>query len=176
MLVAMNEGKDPKRVTRKTKLIWVSGYLLVLALILVSISVLYVMLKPDSPDEPIEHECEWRGETFSPRVLSPTSVEVCFGTIRPEPKPTALEIILVRNATDEGRYNFQSDGDGPLVLAGGVTIGTIVYADSEDNERVNRGDKLDITGLHPTSSYEIYLIWTATGDVIARKTFSTPAG
>lgn len=172
----MNEGEGPKKVTRKMKLIWVSGYLLVLALILVSISVLYVMLQPDMPDEPIEHECEWRGETFSPRVLSPTSVEFCFGMIRPEPKPTALEIMLVRNATDEGRYSFQSDDDGPLVLSGGVSIGTFVYADSEDNERVNQGDKLDVTGLHPASSYEIYLVWAATGDVIARKTFSTPAG
>lgn len=172
----MNEGEGPKRITRKMKLIWVSGYLLVLALILVSIFVLYVMLKPDSPDEPIEHECESRGGTFSTRVLSPTSIEVCFGRLNPEPKPTALEIILVRNWTDEGRYSFQSDGDGPLVLAGGVTIGTIVYADSEDNERVNLGDKLDITGLYPASNYEIMLIWVATGDVITSKTLSTPAG
>ena len=176
MLVAMNEGKGPKSVTRKMKLIWVTGYLLVLALIFVSVFILYVMLQPDMPDEPIEHECEWRGEIFSERILSPTSVEFCFGNIRPEPKPTALEIILVRNATDEGRYNFQSDDDGPLVLASGVSIGTIVYADSEDNGRVNQGDKLDITGLYPASDYEIKLIWAPTGDLITKKTFSTPAG
>jgi hypothetical protein len=172
----MNEGEDPKRETRKMKLISVSGYFLVLALILVSIFVLYFMLKPDTYDEPIEHECEWRGGTFSKRILSPTSIEICFGLLRPEPKPTALEIILVRNGTDEGWYSFQSDDDGPLILAGGVTIGTIVYADSEDNERVNPGDKLDITGLHPASNYEIMLIWAPTGDVITRKTFTTPAG
>ncbi len=172
----MNEGEGPKRVTRKMKLIWVSGYLLVLALILVSIFVSYVMLKPDSSDEPIEHECESRGGIFSTRVLSPTSVEICFGRLHPVPNPTALDIILVRNATDEGRYVFQSDDDGPLVLADGVSIGTIVYADSEDNERVDLGDKLDITGLHPASNYEIMLIWTPTGDVITKETFSTPAG
>ena len=172
----MNEGIGPKRKTRKTKLIRVSGYLLVLALILVSVFVLYVVLLPDIPDEPVEPECEWRGETFSKRNLSPTSVEFCFGPIRPEPKPTALEIILVRNGTDEGRYSFQSDDDGPLILAGGVTIGTIVYADSADNERVNPGDKIDITGLRPGSSYVIYLIWAPTGDVISKKTFSTPDG
>jgi hypothetical protein len=134
------------------------------------------MLLPDIPDEPIEHECEWRGEVFSPRVLSPTSVEICFGKIRPEPKPTALEIILVRNATDEGRYIFQSDDEGPLALSSGVTIGTIAYADSEDNERVNQGDALNVTGLHPASDYVVHLIWAPTGDEIARKTFSTPSG
>lgn len=172
----MNEAVGPKGVTRKTKLIWVTAYLLVLALILVSIFILYVMLQPDIPDEPVEYECESRGGIFSTRVLSPTSVEICFGRLNPEPKPTALEIILVRNWTDEGRYIFQSDDDGSLVHDGGVTIGTVVYADSEDNERVDQGDKLDITNLDPASDYEILLIWAPTGDLISRKTFSTPAG
>jgi hypothetical protein len=172
----MNEGLGPKRATQKTKLIWVTGYLLVLALIFVSVFLLYVMLQPDVPDEPVEYECESRGGIFSPRVLGPTSVEICFGRLNPEPKPTDLGIVLVRNGTDEGWYRFQGDDDGPLVLAGGVTVGTIVYADSEDNERVNRGDKLDITDLYPESDYKAILVWAPTGDVITRKTFSTPAG
>lgn len=172
----MNEGAGPERMFRKMKLIHVSGYLFVLALVLVGVFASYILLQPDASDESAEPECEWKGGIFSLRIFNSSSVELCFGKIPRDPKPTNLEIILVRNETDEGWYEFQSDDDGPLILAGGVNEGSLVYADSEDNERVNLGDKIDLTSLYPASDYEILLIWAPTGDLIAKRTFSTPNG
>ncbi len=172
----MNEGTGPEMASRKMKLIRIGGYLLVLVLAFAGIFSLYILLQSDVSDEPVEHECDWRGGTFSLRVLNSSSVELCFGKIPGNPKPTDFAVVLVRNETDEGLYGFQSDDDGPLVLTSGSDVGSFVYADSEDNERVNLGDKIDITRLYPGSSYEILLYWAPTGSLITKKTFSTPYG
>jgi hypothetical protein len=104
---------------------------------------------------------------------SNTEVWVEFARVTPEPRPTQLEIVLVRNGTDQGLYSFQTDNDGPLALASGVDVGTLTYEDYIDNERVNTGDELRMTNLSPGSDYTLMMFWGPTGDMIATKDFST---
>lgn len=104
---------------------------------------------------------------------SNSEVWIDFARVTPEPRPTQLKIVLVRNGTYQGRYTFQTDNDGPLALVSGVDVGTLTYEDYIDNEKVNTGDMLILTSLFPGSDYTIMMFWGATGDLIASKDFST---
>jgi hypothetical protein len=105
--------------------------------------------------------------------LSSTAVDIQFARVTPEPRPVQLEIILVRNYTDQGRYTFPDNDDGQLTLAAGTDLGTLTYEDYLDNQRVNTGDEIRMTGLSPGSDYTIIMFWGPTGDQIASKDFST---
>ncbi len=107
-------------------------------------------------------------------VLSRTAVNIDFGYIDQSPRPTNLTITLERNDTHSGQYEFVSDEDGPLALVNGENMGTIHYVDLADNEKVNVGDMLKLTGLYPDSYYELVLSYASTGDVIMTCSFSTP--
>ena len=107
-------------------------------------------------------------------IVSNTAVNIDFGKVNPEPMPVNLEIILVRNLTTEGVYSFSGNDDGALTLSRGVNIGTLTYADLADNQRINIGDQLKLTGLNPNSDYTIKMIWVPTGDQITSTSFSTP--
>lgn len=107
-------------------------------------------------------------------ITSRTSWTIEFGKMNREPKPTDLEIMLVKNISDEGIYKFTSNQDGPLTLKSGIPMCTMTYWDLADNEKVNTGDQLRLTNLHPNSDYTIRMLWRRTGDVITSTTFSTP--
>lgn len=108
-------------------------------------------------------------------IISSTEVHVDFGKIDPEQMPVDIDIILVRNRTIEGGYFFTSNDDGMLWLAHGTDVGTVFYEDLADNQRINIGDQLRLTNLHPNSDYRLMMIWAPTGDQITSTTFSTPA-
>ncbi|MCK5292278.1 MAG: hypothetical protein KAR39_09730 [Thermoplasmata archaeon] len=107
-------------------------------------------------------------------IISSTEVHIDFGPINPEQRPVDIDIILVRNGTVEGGYYFTSNDDGMLWLARGTDVGTLLYSDLADNQRINIGDRLEITNLHPMSDYRLVMIWSPTGDQITSTFFSTP--
>ena len=104
---------------------------------------------------------------------SSTEVWLQFARVTPEPRPTQLEIIVIRNGTTQGTYNFPTNDDGQLNLVDGTDVGTLTYEDYLDNERVNTGDEIKLTDLSPASDYTIIMFWSPTGDMIASKDFST---
>jgi hypothetical protein len=110
----------------------------------------------------------------SKTVLSSTSVNVEFGKVSGDPRPMDLEIMLVRDGTFQGRYEFSTNNDGALVFMRGSDIADIGYSDLADNQRVNTGDFLILTSLSPSSDYTLRMIWGPTGDQITSTTFSTP--
>lgn len=108
-------------------------------------------------------------------IASSTEVVIDFDRINPEPRPMDIEIILVRNQTAEGIYEFSSNNDGALTLVGGTYVGRLTYEDLAGNQRINVGDQLRMTDLNPTSDYRLVMIWLPTGDQITSTSFSTPA-
>ena len=108
------------------------------------------------------------------RVVSSTEVHIGLPHILPRPRPTDLKVILIRNESHSGYYEFQTDDDGPLSLERGIDTGTVHYVDLVDNQLVNECDELRLTELNPDSNYELCLFWAHTGDEIWRKVFSTP--
>jgi hypothetical protein len=107
--------------------------------------------------------------------LSSTALNIEFGKVNPEPRPMDIDIVLVRNETVQGTYVFASNDDGALnFLAGsGIDIADMSYSDLADNQRINRGDYLELRHLNPNSDYRIIMIWNPTGDQITSTTFAT---
>jgi hypothetical protein len=106
-------------------------------------------------------------------VLDSTSVIVEFGKVGGEPRPMDLQIELALDRWHEWSYSFEHNGDGELIPQNGNAVASITYADLADNQKVNVGDRLSITGLEPDTEYTINLIWASTGDLITSTTFST---
>jgi hypothetical protein len=107
-------------------------------------------------------------------VLNSTSVIVEFDKVSHDPPAMDLEISLMKDGVYEGWYSFRSHDEGALILRDGDNVGAIAYEDLADNRKVNRGDRLSITGLEPDAEYTIRLIWVPTGDLITTTNFATP--
>ncbi len=145
--------------------------ILMVAITVVLAAVLYIMVIGLAPSGSVIPTGTWGKKT----PVSNTAYDVDFGRVNPDPKPVDLEIILLRNGTFEGKYSFSNNDDGVLTLAPGSTdVGTITYVDLADNQKVNIGDKLKMTNLYPDSSYDLVMIWSATGDQITSTSFDTP--
>jgi flagellin-like protein len=145
--------------------------ILMVAITVVLAAVLYIMVIGLAPSGSVIPTGTWGAKT----VVSNTTVNIDFGKVNPEPKPVDLEVILTEDGTDEGKYSFSSNDDGPLNLASGVNVATLTYADLADNQKVNIGDQLKMTGLNPGSDYVLKMIWSSSGDQITSTTFSTPS-
>jgi flagellin-like protein len=104
---------------------------------------------------------------------SSTEVWLEFARVTPEPRPTQLEIVMIRNGTTQGTYNFPDNFDGQLNLVDGTDVGTLTYEDYLNNQRVNTGDEIKMTNLLPGTDYTCIMFWSPTGDQIASKDFST---
>jgi hypothetical protein len=115
------------------------------------------------------------GEFAKVEVIDQTSVTLEFSRMYPQQEPMKIEIVLEKNDV-ESEYWFVSNEDGELHLRRGSDIGTLTYEDMADNQIINAGDMLDITNLEPGSDFNVKMIWMPTGDEIASKAFSTPAG
>ena len=145
--------------------------ILMVAITVVLAAVLYIMVIGLAPTGSVIPTGTWGTKT----LVSNTEYNVDFGKVNPEPKPVDLEILLIRNATDEVKYSFNGNGDGDLIFAGGVNLGTLTYSDLADDETVDIGDRLKMSGLSPGSNYELKMIWSSSGDQITTTTFTTSA-
>ncbi len=164
----------PKRDDKKILIIVLIIVIVIFVLPTVMAAVLYFVvigLAPTDFPDSLVPTGTWGAKT----LVSSTAINIDFGKVNPEPRPVDLEIILVRNWTTEGVYSFSGNDDGVLTLSRGVDIGTLTYADLADNQRINIGDQLKLTGLNPNSDYRIIMIWVPTGDQITSTGFSTPA-
>lgn len=121
---------------------------------------------------------KWGPDTdyiWKPAIMHPPDMAyVDFGKMSPEPKPTSLNIKLMKNGEDVGIYMFQSDDDGELTLKNGSDLGNLTYLDMADNKKINIGDSIKITDLSLGSEYVIAMVWADTGECIATMSFSTP--
>lgn len=117
------------------------------------------------------------GSFDSVEANNTTTALAVFGSISNNPEPVNLMIQLETDTT-MARYSWNGNGDGEVLERNPThpDLGTITYHDLENNEEVNEGDYLYISGLSPDSDYTIRLIWDPTGDEITWGSFSTPAG
>jgi hypothetical protein len=134
-------------------------------------ALLYIMMIGTAPS----CACVPTGAFGEVEVLDPTSARVSFREISMDPRPKDLSINLERNGVGEGSYSFVSNDEGELLLTDGTSVGTIIYEDLANNQKVNIGDRLSITGLEPDTVHTIKLYWVPTGDLITSTTFTTTA-
>jgi hypothetical protein len=174
MVSPANEAGNGKEDKKKPSVLHVVGTTLLPIILTIALFYSVILLTP-SPKDPCEaYIADLPTGTFGKKeILSSTSVSVEFGKIMCDPSPTKLNIILVLNESVEGRYMFQSNDDGAMLLTNGPALGTLTYEDNADNGRVNPGDKLVLTNLTPGSDYAITLFLAMTGDYITSTTFST---
>jgi flagellin-like protein len=144
--------------------------ILMVAITVVLAAVLYIMVFNLGGTEPVVPI----GTFEPPEVVDSTTVNVGFGMMSADVRPVDLEIVLMKNGTDQGRYTFPDNEDGQLTLASGDDVGTLTYQDFVNNKKVNAGDEIRITDLSPGSDYTIMLFWGQTGDRITLTDFSTP--
>lgn len=164
----------PRKKEDRTILILVVALIIVFVVLPIVLSVILywwvIGLTPEPPGWTDVPTGTWGQKD----IVSSTAVDIDFGVIVPETRPSDLEIILTANLTRDGKYVFVTDWDGNLVHISGVNLGTLTYGDLADNQVVDSGDYIRLKGLTPNTNYTIRLIWSATGDTITSTTFSTP--
>jgi hypothetical protein len=117
------------------------------------------------------------GSFGSVQANNTTTALAVFGRISNNPEPVNL-MVQLKTDTAIAEYLWNDNGDGQLLERNPIhmDLGSITYYDLDNNEEVNQGDYLYISGLSPDSDYTIRLIWNPTGDAITWSSFSTPAG
>jgi hypothetical protein len=161
----------PKRDDKKVLTIIIIVIIVIFVLPTVLAAVLYFVVIGLAPSGTMVPTGTWGAKI----IVSSTAVNVDFGKVSSEPRPMDIVVILVRNGTAQGVYEFSSNNDGALRLDRDIYVGTLTYADLADNQKINVGDTLKLTDLYPNSDYTIKMIWGPTGDQITSTTFSTPA-
>ncbi len=106
---------------------------------------------------------------------SETTATAIFGGFAPAPpQPIRLNIVLWQGGIG-GTYQFPDNANGTvLVLSSGTYLGSITYIDHADNQFVDVGDELLLSGLDSGEDYVILLAWDPTGDLLDYGVFSTP--
>lgn len=171
------EPQSIERPPRKRKLGHKINLIILLAVITFCLAVfafaLYVAMT-SGPNKPRPFPT---GSFVSVQANNTTTALAVFGRISNNPKPVDLMVQLKTN-TAIAEYSWNGNGDGEVLERNptDADLGSITYYDLENNEEVNQGDYLHISGLTPDSDYTIRLIYSPTGDVIAWSSFSTPAG
>ena len=130
-------------------------------------------------ETPAEDPCQFGyvpTGVFGPVLpTSNTTVEATFAGFSRDPPAICIKILLETGA-QSGLYEFPSNEDGVvLTLSSGDDMGAITYIDNVDNEKINAGDQLLLSGLTPNSDYTIIMIWGPTGDTLDTDNFSMPA-
>lgn len=106
--------------------------------------------------------------------ITNNSATVRFGQFSYDPAPVWVKIVL-ETSTLSGHYDFPSNLDGITLTHYGLDIGTIVYRDYADDQLISAGDELLLSGLSPSSDYNVKLVWVSDGDIINSIGFSTTA-
>jgi hypothetical protein len=174
----MNQESSPEQREEKSTLRPTVLGLVVMYVILLLILSAIVVYYPEAEEEgdlcPIIGSRDVGSTWGSKTIVSPTEVDVYFGKVSSDPRPTSLIIKLMEYDGGIGTYEFQTDEDGPLVLTEGEDVGNLTYSDLANNQKVNIGDKIKIGDLTPNSDYVIALFWAPTGDCMTETAFSTP--
>lgn len=150
------------------------GSLPIIAIGIIIVLVLFILSL--SEPEP-ERYCFGDPEgSIDAKATGPTSATVYFCGFSSEPSPMNLKIVL-QKGTSYGNYTFPSNESGAiLVLEWGTDMGNITYLDLDNDEEVDLGDRLLVTGLVPDSIYTVDLIWAPSGDRLDSQMFSLQTG
>ncbi len=109
-------------------------------------------------------------------VTGPTKADIYVSNFNRDPPATDFRVILMRDMTFGGTYEFPSAGNCQLELVSGQNVGTLYYQDTNNNMDLDPGDEISITNLKPDSFYEITIIYIPTGYEATFNAFSTPSG
>lgn len=135
---------------------------------------LILVLSPSPSDGYIQPPVRPTGQFANADATSNTTATVTFAGFSSTPAPINLRIVL-STAASSGTYAFGANGDGTILnLQSGTIIGTITYRDYDDNDLVNGGDQLLITGLSVSTSYTVRMLWRD-GSTLDQEDFNTPA-
>ena len=173
----IRQTKSTEKPSRKRNLAHKINLVILLAVIIFCLTVfafaLYVAMTSGFRG-PIQYPT---GSFHSVQANNTTTALAVFGSISNNPEPVDL-IIQLETDTAIARYSWNGNGDGEILERDptDLDLGSITYHDLDNNEEVNRGDYLEISGLSPDSDYTIRLIWNPSGDEITWSSFSTPAG
>ncbi len=105
-------------------------------------------------------------------IVDDTTLDARFGKIEPQARPMDLKVIIEYD-TNEGTYDFQTNGDGELVFASGIDICDINYTDNADDNYVSSGDFLRVSNV-PSGSVVKVIILDASGGMIDTKSIDLP--
>lgn len=110
----------------------------------------------------------------SVEVEGPTKARVQLTNFSRDPAATEFEVIVMRDGTFEGTYQFTNDHDCDLVLKSGQDVGSLSYRDTNNNFELDPGDEISMTDLMPDSSYEVIIVYLSTGYHSTYASFRTP--
>lgn len=164
---------EPKRDHRKLRrgvLISMSVAIIVLLILFAALYFLVGGLKPTAP-------CclNPTGRFESAEATSNTTATVEFAGFSLTPAPEELTIVVETSLslglfgfplldsfylTFEGTYFFPDNDDGvQLLFERGFDLADVQYKDYADNELVNGGDVLRLSGLGPGMTYTVKCLW-----------------
>ncbi len=110
----------------------------------------------------------------SVEVEGPTKAKVQLTNFSRDPAATEFEVIVRRDGTSEGTYQFTNDHDCDLILVRGQDVGSLSYRDMNNNFELDPGDEISMTDLTPDSYYEVIIIYLPTGYDSTYAGFWTP--
>ncbi len=99
----------------------------------------------------------------SVNVESPTKATIHLSNFTRDPAATEFRLILERDDSSQGTYEFPTDTDCELVLVDGMDIADLYYVDSNRNLELDPGDEISITNLTPSSFYQVTIIYIPNG-------------
>lgn len=168
--VGITDPEKDRRDLKATTLIVVVFLAIIIPLTLISISYLMVVGLAPSP-------CCMNptGQFGDIETTSNTTATVEFAGFSMTPNPEQLTIVVETQLslglfgiplmdsfyiTYEGRYYFPHNDDNVrLQFEGGLNLADIGYKDYADNELVNSGDQLRLSGLFPGVTYTVKMLW-----------------
>ncbi len=144
--------------------------ILMVAMTVVLTALLYVMVLGMTGGD-IGGSTRWGSVTL--KIVDDTTFDAVFNKIEPSARPMDLTVIVEYN-TNEGTYNFQTNGDGELVFASGTDICDINYSDNADDSYVSSGDFLRVSNVPSGSVVKMYILDATTGGMIVTKSIDLP--
>jgi flagellin-like protein len=145
--------------------------ILMVAITVVLAAVLYIMVIGLAPTT---GEQAPTGVFASAGATSNTTATVEFAGFSVTPAPINLKIVVSQTGSS-GTYTFGANADGTVLsLEAGTSQGTLTYRDYADNDLVNGGDQILMTGLTKSTTYEVKMLWKD-GTILDTESFNTPA-
>ncbi|UCD91812.1 MAG: hypothetical protein JSV43_06125 [Methanobacteriota archaeon] len=147
--------------------------IVVVIVILAVLALLLILLQP-APDPGTEQEHILTISNVE--VTNSTKANVTFGEPTNNPHPVKLKVII-STLTESGVYIFPSNMDGAdLARISGDNMGFMVFRDFADNEKIDPGDMILMTGLEKGTLHNISIRWEPNDHLIDYQEFLTLPG
>lgn len=145
--------------------------LVVVIVLLAVLAVVLLMLQQPGPGPGDQQE---QVLTISHvEVTGTTTANVSFEEPTTTPHPVKLRVVL-STPTQSGTYIFPSNLDGVTLLkTSGDNVGTMTYWDPENNEKLDPGDMVILSGLQDGTRHNISFLWDPNDNLLGYKVFHT---